>query len=68
MSIMMFGIAQWDEGPVVSAAPIGPARLGRNRKYVIAVPARWDCDFAEGWEESQEILTPESLHAFAPTK
>jgi hypothetical protein len=68
MPIIVFTIAQWNEDPVVSAAPIGPLELGRNRKYVIAVPPRWDYDFAEGWEEAQEILTPESLHTFAPTK
>ena len=68
MPIMIFTIAQWNEGPVVSAAPFGPAELGRNRKYVIAVPPRWDYDFAEGWEEAQKILTTESLHPFAPTK
>jgi hypothetical protein len=66
MPIMIFTIAQWKADPVVSAAPIGPAELGRNRKYVFAVPPRWDYDFAEGWEEAQKILTPDSLHTFAP--
>lgn len=68
MPIMIFTIAQWKEDPVVSAAPIGPAELGRNRKYVIAVPPRWDYDFSEGWEEGQKILTTEAPHTFPPLK
>ncbi len=66
MPIMIFTIAQWNEGPIVSAAPFGPSEIGRNRKYVFAVPPRWDYDFADGWEEAQTILTADSLHTFAP--
>jgi len=68
MPIMIFTIAQWNESPIVSAAPFGPAELGRNRKYVFAVPPRWDYDFSEGYEEAEKILTPASLHTFAPEK
>jgi hypothetical protein len=68
LPIMIFTIAQWNEDPVVSAAPIGPAELGRNRRYVFALPPRWDYDFAEGWEEAQKILTPDSLHTFVASK
>lgn len=68
MPIMIFTIVQWRAEPVVSAAPIGPAELGRNGMYVFAVPPRWDYDLAEGWEEAQTILTPDSLHTFAPSK
>ena len=68
LPIMIFTIGHWSEDPVVSAAPIGPAELGRNQKYVLALPPRWDYDFAEGWEEAQQILTPDSLHTFAPSK
>ena len=67
MPIMIFTIAQWNEHPIVSAAPFDPAELGRNRKYVLAVPPRWNYDFAEGWEEAQKILSPDSLHTFEPT-
>jgi hypothetical protein len=66
MPIMIFTIAQWNEHPVVSAAPFDPAELGRNRKYVFALPPRWNYDFAEGWEEAQKILSPDSLHTFKP--
>ena len=66
MPIIIFTIAQWNDGPIVSAAPIEPAELGRNEKYVFAVPPRWDYDFSEGYEEAEKLLTPSSLHTFAP--
>jgi hypothetical protein len=66
LPIMIYTIGQWNESPLVSAAPFGPAELGRNRKYVFAVPPRWDYDLAEGWEEAQRILAPGCLHTFAP--
>jgi hypothetical protein len=65
---MIFTIAQWNEHPIGSAALFDPAELGHNRKYVFAVPPRWDYDFAQGWEEAQEIQTPDSLHTFRPAK
>jgi hypothetical protein len=68
MPIMIFTIPQWNEGPIVSAAPFGPGELGRNRKYVFAVPPRWDYDFSEGYEEAEKLLTASSLHTFAPEK
>jgi hypothetical protein len=68
MPIMIFTIAQWNESPIVSAAPFGPGELGRNGQFVFAVPPRWDYDFAEGYEEAEKILTPASLHTFAPGK
>lgn len=48
MTIVIFTIAQWPEHLVVSATPFDPVELGHNRKYVLAVPHRWDYDFAEG--------------------
>jgi hypothetical protein len=68
MPIMIFTIAQWNDGPIVSAAPIEPAELGRNEKYVFAVPPRWDYDFSEGYEEAEKLLTPSYLHTFASGK
>lgn len=68
MPIMIFTVSQWNEHPVVSAAPLDPAELGRNDRYVFAVPPRWDYDFAEGWEEAQKILVSGSLRTFAPSK
>ncbi len=43
--IMIFTPAQWkqveDVLMAVSAAPIGPSKLGQNSKYVFALPPRW---------------------------
>ncbi len=43
--IMIFTPAQWkqveDVDMAVSAAPIGPSKLGQNSKYVFALPPRW---------------------------
>jgi hypothetical protein len=68
MPIMIFTLARWNESPIVSAAAFGPSELGRNRKYVLAVPPRWDYDFSEGYEEAEKLLTATSLHTFAPEK
>jgi hypothetical protein len=66
MPILTYTIAQWKEDPIVSAAPFGPGEIGRNSKYVFAIPPRWNYDFAEGWEEASKILTSRSFHTFAP--
>jgi hypothetical protein len=64
--IMIFTIAQWSalnkEKFMVSAAPIGPGELGRNRKYVFALPARFDYAFPTGYEEVERILAGKQLH------
>ena len=41
----------------VSAAPIGPAKIGENAKYVFATPPRW-YGFTDdmGWGEAVEII------------
>jgi hypothetical protein len=68
MPIMIFTIPQWNQGPIVSAAPFGPSEIGRNCKYVFAVPPRWDYDFSEGYEEAEKLLGSSSLHTFSPAK
>ena len=49
--IMIFTLEQWDliqqEKLSVSAAPIGPSELGRNEKYVFALPARYNMHFKQ---------------------
>jgi hypothetical protein len=69
--IMVFTHAQWDslqQGKfVVSAAPVGPGELGRNRKYVFAEPPRMINDNAYGWEEVVKIMHSSPLHAFWST-
>lgn len=66
--IMIFTNAQWqmvEEGRLIlSAAPVGPNELGRNLKYVFALPARYNYAFPDGWEEVQEIISNRPLHAF----
>lgn len=46
-----------EEKVAVSAAPIGPAKVGENSKYVFATPPRW-YGFADSLDQSQinEIL------------
>ncbi len=67
--IMVFTHAQWDSlqrgDLVVSAASIGPGEIGRNHKYIFAVPPRMiDTDVLYGWEEVVEIMHGNPLHAF----
>jgi len=66
--IMIFTHAQWkliENGALsVSAAPIGPCELGRNAKYVFALPARYNYAFPTGYEEVDDILRGNSLRPF----
>ena len=67
--IMVFTLTQWDalldEKFHIGAAPIGPKELGRNNKYVLALPARYNFAFLPGFEEVEEILEND---AFKPIK
>ena len=59
--IMIFTPEIWklvnEEKIAVSAAPIGPAKIGENAKYIFATPPRW-YGFTDdkGWEEAVEIV------------
>ena len=65
---MIFTIEQWNELQQekfhIGAAPIGPMELGRNSKYVFALPARYNFAFLPGFEEVEEILENNPLKAF----
>lgn len=65
--IMVFTLAQWQDlqdGKFhIGAAPIGPSELGRNRKYVFALPARYNYAFPPGYEEVEVILQGNPLMA-----
>jgi hypothetical protein len=65
--IMIFTSAQWrrvkKEGIAVSAAPFGPFQLGHNRRYVFALPPRFDFDQLPGVEEVGKLLMGKSLKA-----
>ena len=66
--IMIFTIEQWNELQQekfhIGAAPIGPMELGRNSKYVFALPARYNFAFLPGFEEVDEIIQSKPLKAF----
>lgn len=68
---MVFTIEQWDRMQRgewhIGAAPIGPLELGRNSSYVLALPARYNYAFLEGWEEVEQILQDHPLVTFEPT-
>jgi len=63
--IMVFTLEQWNalqEGEFfVSAAPIGPRKLGGNSEYVFAIPPRYNFAFPTGYEEVEEILNGDPL-------
>jgi hypothetical protein len=65
---MVFTIAQWDliqqEQFHVGAAPINPSELGRNVKYVFALPARYNYAFPTGYQEVEKILEGKPLRGF----
>jgi hypothetical protein len=69
--IMIFTPSQWKlveaDKLSVSAAPIGPSELGRNKNYVFALPPRWiGFTDAKGQDEVQALM---SQHPFeAPCK
>ncbi|MBS1799214.1 MAG: hypothetical protein JSS95_05255 [Acidobacteria bacterium] len=66
--IMIFTRKQWDlvfqEKIAVSAAPIGPSELGRNSRYVFALPPRYNYAFPQGYEEVERIIAGHPLDAF----
>ncbi|MHC1719795.1 MAG: hypothetical protein AB9844_03715 [Clostridiaceae bacterium] len=66
--IMVFTLDQWNrvqqEKLSVSAAPIPPSELGRNSKYVFALPARYNFAFPEGFEEVEDILDGNPLKGY----
>lgn len=64
--LLVFTHTQWDalvrEEFHIGAAPIGPRELGRNNLYVLALPARYNYAFPEGYEEVEAILDSNPLH------
>ena len=68
--VMIFTLAQWtdlqNEQISVGAAPVPPSELGRNQRYVFALPARYNYAFPVGFEEVEEILKSNPLEPFDP--
>jgi hypothetical protein len=66
--IMVFTPAQWElvekADMSVSAAPIGPAKLGQNSHYVFALPPRWT-GFTDdlGWRDLEAWMEQNRLQA-----
>jgi hypothetical protein len=65
--ILVFTLAQWklvNQGNLlVSAAPVGPSEIARNKRYVFALPPRWNYDELSGVDEANQILAGHPLHA-----
>lgn len=63
--IMVFTLSQWNslqqEKFHIGAAPIGPSELGRNSRYVFALPARYNYAFLTGYKEVENILIGKPL-------
>lgn len=70
--IMVFTQEQWNslqkEEFSVSAAPIGPRKLGSNSVYVFALPARYNFAFPTGFEEVEQILKDNPLWPSNPSE
>ncbi|HBK69300.1 MAG TPA: hypothetical protein DDZ91_11715 [Firmicutes bacterium] len=66
--IMILTLNQWSllqrEAFHIGAAPMGPSELGRNSKYVFALPARYNYSFLTGYEEVESILRSNPLKTF----
>ncbi len=58
--IMVFTVSQWNDMQRdkfhIGAAPINPSELGRNTKYVFALPARYNFAYLPGFEEVDQIV------------
>lgn len=69
--IMIFTFNQWDlilQGRLfLGAAPINPSELGRNTKYVFALPARYNFAFPTGFEEVSKIINSKPLQGIELT-
>ena len=70
--IMVFTLEQWNAlqkgGFFVSAAPVGPSKLGCNSAYVFALPARYNYALQTGFEEVEEILSGAPLWPVYPSE
>jgi hypothetical protein len=65
--IMVFTHKEWQKVVnveiSVSGAPMGPSELGRNHRYVFALPPRYNFDFATGWQEVEDLISHKSFAA-----
>src|SRR5512135_1880815 len=70
LPIMVFTPDQWAHVANgewnVSAAPFPPSELTRNSKFVFGLPPRYNYDFAQGWEQVQQLVDNHAVQAFEP--
>lgn len=68
--VMIFSRTQWEalekEAFHIGAAPVGPTELGRNSRYVFALPARYNFEYLFGYEEVESILNGQPLKPIEP--
>ena len=68
--VMIFLRTQWEalgNGAFhIGAAPVGPMELGRNSRYVFALPARYNFEYLFGYEEVESILNGQPLKTIEP--
>ncbi len=66
--IMVFTIAEWNLMQAdkfhIGAAPINPSEIGRNTKYVFAIPARYNFSYLTGYEEVDQIIRGDNFKTF----
>ena len=66
--VMVFTLAQWADMQAdkfhIGAAPINPSELGKNAKYVFAIPARYNFEYLTGFEEVEDILQGKPFKSF----
>lgn len=66
--IMVFTIVQWNDMQAdkfhIGAAPINPSEIGRNSKYVFAIPARYNFAYLIGYEEVDQIIRGDNFQSF----
>ena len=67
--IEVFTLQQWQDiqsGKILyrTAAPVGPAELGRNSKYVFALPPRYSFAEPDGVREVDDIIQKHPLAAY----
>jgi hypothetical protein len=66
--VMVFTLDQWKKvdanAMIVSAAPFGPSELSRNKKYVFALPPRYNYDYSLGYEEVEKIMEKSPLAGY----
>jgi hypothetical protein len=67
LPVMVFTHEEWalveQEHLAVSAAPIGPGKLGENAQFVFALPPRW-IGFLDTLGQDEAAKVPETFRAF----